>query len=272
MSLSISERVKAYELMLNLKEKGLSKEDVIQRVVYDVGIPSQTVYHWYQYDLSPFGNRKIQFNSSFFYVIGALLGDGCAYYWEKGGRYMVHIVGEKEFMEKFSRKLEMCTGKKIKEYIDRSKGVWNLKTWNYELFMLLKRFRGDVNLLLDILSGGDEYNNSLQFIEGYFDAEGCVKIIKESSRKTPKICLDICSTDYNVLELIRELWMKYLMIEARYSIQVPKKSWKSNNKKTVYHLRIYRKDYIRKFFDNFHTIKLKPEKVEYVDNWLNNGK
>ena len=39
-----------------------------------------------------------------------------------------------------------------------------------------------------------------------------------------------------------------------------------------YHLRIYKKEYIRNFLKNFNTTKLKPEKVIYVDNWLNNGK
>jgi hypothetical protein len=32
--------------------------------------------------------------------------------------------------------------------------------------------------------------NALQLIEGFFDAEGCVKVIKEKVRKTPKVNLD----------------------------------------------------------------------------------
>ena len=37
-------------------------------------------------------------------------------------------------------------------------------------------------------------------------------------------------------------------------------------------LRIYKKEFVRKFLENIDTIKLKKEKIIYVQNWLNNGK
>ena len=43
-------------------------------------------------------------------------------------------------------------------------------------------------------------------------------------------------------------------------------------KKLAYHLRIYKKEFVRKFFENINTTKLKEEKMIYVENWLNNGK
>ena len=32
------------------------------------------------------------------------------------------------------------------------------------------------------------------------------------------------------------------------------------------------KEFIRRFFENISTTKLKEEKVTYLQNWLNNGK
>jgi hypothetical protein len=63
----------------------------------------------------------------------------------------------------------------------------------------------------------DYRSNSLAFIEGFFDAEGCIKIIKEPVRITPKICLDITNITFKYLNLIRMLLMKHLIVEARYS-------------------------------------------------------
>ena len=39
-------------------------------------------------------------------------------------------------------------------------------------------------------------------------------------------------------------------------------------RKKVYHLRIYKKDFVKTFFENMSTTKLKEEKMIYVENWL----
>ena len=77
---------------------------------------------------------------------------------------------------------------------------------------------------------------------------------------------------YLVLELIRQLLREHLNIEARYSIQKAYITKDGRERKTQYHLRIYKKEYIRKFLEKINTTKLKSEKVNYVENWLNNGK
>ncbi len=264
--------IQAYERSLELRKIGLIDKQIIPRIVKEYSILEGTIYNWLKYDKSPFGKRKIQNKPELFYVLGSLLGDGCAYYWKRGDKYMVLIVGEKELIEKYSDKLATCTGRRIKGYAYRDRNAWYLKTWNVELFRLLKKIREDQKFLLDLVKNGDYHENILQFIEGYFDAEGCVKIIKESIRKTPKICLDICSTDYPALEIIRKALDKHLSIEARYSIQKAHIGKDGSPRQKTYHLRIYKKEFIRRFFDNINTIKLKPEKVKYVDNWLNNGK
>ena len=156
-----------------------------------------------------------------------------------------------------------------KNYINRNSNVWFVNIGNLQLYFLFQQIRRDLKVLHNLLTKEDYYKNSLELIEGFFDAEGCVKIIKEEVRKTPKICLDICSTNFEILELIRKLLKEQLIIEARYSIQ---KADGIKNKKVAYHLRIYKKEFVRRFFENISTIKLKKEKITYVKNWLNNGK
>lgn len=264
----IEKRVEAYKHLQELKNNIEIKPSDIREISNKFNVNYATLYDWYKYDTSPFGKRKLKYEKELFYILGALLGDGCAYRWKKMNRYMVMLVGEKEFIDKFSIKITECTGRKVKGNINRSSNVWQLVTLNFELYSLLKEIKKDRNKLLTLPSFR-EYANSLQFVEGYFDAEGCVKVIKESVRKTPKICLDICSTDYVALEIIRKALDEHLSIEARYSIQKP---IYEKNKQTAYHLRIYKKEFIRKFFENISTIKLKSEKIEYVTKWLNNGK
>ena len=118
--------------------------------------------------------------------------------------------------------------------------------------------------MTDLLSLGNRSVNALQLIEGFFDAEGCVKVIKEKVRKTPKINLDFCNTNLALLEIIRRELNYALNIEGRFTSQKDKRP----NRQVVYHLRIYPKDAIRKFLEHVSTIKLKPEKVQYVENWL----
>lgn len=272
MKSAVETRIKAYSLMKELKKKNVPWTELIKKINNKFNVPYHTIYHWHKYENSPFGKRKLEYNREIFYVLGALLGDGCAYYWKKGKIYMVIVSGEKEFINKYSDKLFLCMGKKIKGYPERSKNVWHLKTCNIELYTLLKDVRKNLDFLSNLLEKGNDYENSLQLIEGYFDAEGCVKVIKEPVRKTPKICLDLCSTDYPVLELIKQLLKEHLNIEARYSIQKPFIGRDGSPRKKLYHLRIYKKEYIRKFFEHLSTIKLKPEKVSYVENWLNNGR
>jgi intein-encoded DNA endonuclease-like protein len=261
----IPKRAVAYERIAQLRKQNISNKEIIKTICKEFEIPYGTIHGWIKYNFSPFGKRKLRYNESFFYVIGALLGDGCAYYWKKGDKYMVNLVGEKEFIDKYSNKLFDCTGKKVKGYLDRSKNIWNHKTWNFELFQILNNSKKDVSILIPLIKKDNYKEKSLNLIEGFFDAEGCVKIIKEPIRKTPKICLDICSTDLPILEIIREELNRQLNIEARYSIQ------KYEDRKTAYHLRIYKKEAVRKFLNNINTIKLKPEKIECVNNWLNNG-
>lgn len=263
-------RLKAFDLMSELKSKNIPRKEVIDRIHGEFFIPRGTLYNWYANIEYPYGRRgEVTANPELFYVLGALLGDGCIYHWKKLNRHIINLSGEKEFTKKYADKLSKCTRNKVKNYINRNNNVWFVNIGNLQLYFLFQQVRRDLKVLLDLLAKGDCSKNSLEFIEGFFDAEGCVKIIKEKVRKTPKICPDICCTNFEVLELIRKLLQEQLNIEARYSIQ---KADGIKNKKVAYHLRIYKKEFVRKFFENINTIKLKEEKIPYVQNWLNNGK
>ena len=159
-----------------------------------------------------------------------------------------------------------CTGTKIKAYIDRSKNIWFVRYNNFKLYSLFKKIREELSYVEQLIES--DKKSALLFIEGFFDAEGCVKIIKEEVRKTPKICLDITNTDFRIVEVIRRLLHEHLKIEARYSIQKPQIGKDGSPRKTAYHLRIYKKEFVKKFLENISTTKLKEEKISYVENWL----
>ena len=55
------------------------------------------------------------------YILGALLGDGCIYYWKKNNSYLVHILGEDEFTKKYAQKLSIWIDRKINNHFYKSK-------------------------------------------------------------------------------------------------------------------------------------------------------
>lgn len=259
-------RLKAFDLMQELKSKSISEDVVIDKIHDEFSINKGTLLQWYSGTYRPCGRKgEVTYKPELFYVLGALLGDGCTYNWKITLNYVI-LVGDRDFTTKFADMIYQCTGTKIKAYIDRSKNIWFVRYNNFKLYSLFKKIRGDLCHLEQLIKNK---KSALLFVEGFFDAEGCVKIIKEEIRKTPKICLDITNTDFRILEVVRKLLQEHLEIEARYSIQ---KADGIKNKKVAYHLRIYKKGLIKKFFENISTTKLKEEKVVYVQNWLNNGK
>lgn len=196
-----------------------------------------------------------------------MLGDGRIYFWKK--RYFIWLIGELEFAAKFAKKVSVCTTKRrAKAYPYRGRNVWFVSFQNAELYFLIREIREHLGVLSDLLSLGNRSVNALQLIEGFFDAEGCVKVIKEKVRRTPKICLDFCNTNIALLKLIRKALKDTLGIEGRFTSQ----NGTGPNRKVIYHLRIYRKDAVRIFLREINTTKLKREKMKYVENWLREKK
>ncbi|MDP4001515.1 MAG: LAGLIDADG family homing endonuclease [bacterium] len=259
-------RMVAFDIFNNLRETKLSRKEIIDKIGGEYGIPAGTLYDWYRNTHIPYGRKgKIVYRPEIYYVVGALLGDGCLYKWRLTNNYVI-LVGDKRFATKYSRLLGLCINKRIKPYIDRSKNIWFSRVNNFELYELFKKSRADLDYLKNlILKSG--HRAALFFVEGFFDAEGCVKIIKELSRITPKICLDMTNTNLEILNLVKALLLETLNIETRYSVQ---KAY--GNRKICHHLRIYRKEDIQKFLKYVPTTKLKDEKIILVKNWLNKTK
>jgi hypothetical protein len=256
-------RLQAFELLQKLREDKVSRYEIVNRIHDKFGISIGTMYEWYRGKYVPYGRKgKLIWTPKLFYVLGALLGDGCIYKWRVTRNYVI-LVGDKLFTTKYSDMLEPCISKKDKPYIIRSKNVWFVRSNNFELYSFFKKARENLDYLEGLLMQSNRHSKLL-FVEGFFDAEGCVKIIKEKIRRTPKICLDITNTNLRFLEIISKLLKEQLNIEARFSIQ----TYKNKKKKTTYHLRIYKKEYIKQFLKNVDTTKLKKEKVIYVKNWL----
>lgn len=195
-------------------------------------------------------------------MLGALLGDGCLYRY-KITQHRVILIGDKNFTTKYSDQLFLCTNKKDKAYINRSKNIWFVNSNNFKLFSLFQKTRHNINYLEKLIKENGK-EASILFVEGFFDAEGCVKIIKEKIRKTPKICLDITNTNYDYLEIIKNILKDIFKIEARYSTQKAYIGKDGFQRKTCYHLRIYKKEYVKIFIENIHTTKLKDKKVFHV--------
>lgn len=200
----------------------------------------------------------------FFYVLGAILGDGCIYFWRH--LYQVWVHGEQEFVEKYADKVSKCLPlhRQVPSYKRRNVNVSFVKIDNAELYFWVRKIRADLREIQSLLNIGNRNVNALQFMEGFFDAEGCVKIINDKARTIPKICLDFTNTNLALQQIVRLLLLEELGIESGISIQNPG----GNRKKTAYHLRIYRKNGVRKFVENIPTIKMKGDKLDLVKKWL----
>jgi intein-encoded DNA endonuclease-like protein len=262
----LEKRLEAYERFQQLFARGKSIREMVCTISKQFGVSQGTVYAWTK-GTSPFGRRcgRIAYTTELFYVIGSMLGDGSIYFWKKQKQYYISLIGELEFAAKFAKKVSVCTTKRhAKAYPYRGRNVWLVSFQNAELYFLIREIREHLSVLTDLLGLGNRSVNALQLIEGFFDAEGCVKVIKEKVRKTPKINLDFCNTNLALLDIIRRELNYALNIEARFTSQKDTRG----NRQVIYHLRIYRKDAIRKFLEHVSTIKLKPEKVHYVEDWL----
>lgn len=259
-------RMIAFDAFKNLCASGVSRKESVDRISTEFGILQGTLYDWYKGEHIPYGRKgKIKYRAEIYYVLGALLGDGCLYRWKPTNNYVI-LVGDKRFATKYSKYLAACTYKRVKPYVDRSKNIWFVRTNNFELYELFKKSRADLSCLENLISENGK-RAAFLFIEGFFDAEGCVKLIKESSRITPKVCLDVTNTNLEILLLIKRLLLKNANIETGICSQKPHK-----NRKIAYHLRIYRKENIRKFLKLMPTTKLKKDKISLVRNWLTNGR
>ncbi len=193
-----------------------------------------------------------------------MLGDGCAYHWHN--QFQVWLVGEEEFTLKFAEELSACLGRQVRHYKYGSKQPWFVRIDNAELFFLFLSVRRDHSLMRTLVQEVDPEGGWTHFIEGFFDAEGCVKVIKGRERKTPKVCLDFCNTDLDLLRMVRCAMARSLGVKSRMSTQR-----ESPPRKKSYHLRVYAKADVVRFIMAIATTKLTREKRQFFDNWIKKG-
>lgn len=226
------------------------------------GLTKTTVYQWWK-GTTPMGKRAGHATKvpELLYVLGALLGDGCIYHWK--GNFQIWLVGEREFAAKFADKLTRCLGRQVRYYKYGKKNAWFVRIGNAELFFLVEGARRDTATVERLVRESGSAHGWVEFIEGFFDAEGCVKVIRERIRQTPKICLDICNTNLGLLAVVQGAARKVLGIELRLSKQTA-----SPPHRTSYHLRIYKKDDVRRFLEAVPTTKLTDGKKPLVEAWL----
>ena len=260
----LEKRLEAYDGFRDPAARGKSTHELVLVITKKFAVSRSTVYAWAR-GSSPFGTRcgKIIYTKELFYVIGALLGDGCIYHWRNS--FQVWLHGERKFCTKYAERALACTTKRnIRAYPLRGRNVWFVQFQNAELYFLMKQIREHLDVLSSLLRTENSSVKGLQLIEGFFDAEGCVKVIKEPVRRTPKINLDFSNTNFALLEIVKTELKRTLNIEGRFSCDHDKRP----NRHVMYHLRMYQKDAIGKFLSRVNTIKLKPAKVQYVRNWL----
>ena len=266
------ERVEAYGILMRLAKTDLTRYEIVTCVWEEYDISKTTLYNWLADRERPacYQNR-LHYCKEIFYVVGALLGDGCFYYWKKGSLYQVKLTGDKTFADRYADKLSTCLRADVKAYKRGGKNFWFVNRANTNLYRVFQQAKTNLKRIDRSADMGCRRENLLEFIAGFFDAEGCIKIIKEPCRKTPKICLDITNTWFELLELVKAFIEEALGIEARYSSQAGQVGPNGIRRKTSYHLRIYKKSSVERFLAHVHTTKLYSSKMKHVKKWLGEG-
>src|SRR3989338_10727381 len=101
-------RMVAFDAFNGLFANGLSRKEIMDQIKAKFDIPYGTLYDWYRGKHVPWGRAgKLVHRAEMFYVIGALLGDGCLYRWKPTNNYAI-LVGDREFMTKYSKYLRAC--------------------------------------------------------------------------------------------------------------------------------------------------------------------
>lgn len=265
-SLTTKERLRIYDELMDWIAKGTDSAILYYEFVKKRNLRKSSYYAWKNGSSKPYGRQgEVLVNSSLYYLIGALLGDGCLYH-HKETHNTFFLVGDELFCEKARWHFLSCTHRPIQVYPMRSKNVYVVRTNNYELALLFDLFRSDNDALINFLKDG-VLNDRILFLEGFFDAEGCVQIINDKARKIPKICLDICNTRKEWLYCC-QMVCDEIGIRTTYSNQEAYLSKDGYPRKKIYHLRVYDKASVSLFFVLCKTIKLKKEKEKLLEQWL----
>ncbi|MGA3020548.1 MAG: LAGLIDADG family homing endonuclease [Candidatus Micrarchaeales archaeon] len=256
MVLPLEKRITAFDEFNRLLQLKFRRKEIVDKVTKDFGVSSATAYQWFRGG-SPYGKRagRITINKELFYIVGALLGDGYIYAWRK--RYRVGLsVRDKSFAKRFAEKLSKVVKREVRFYHYSKKDLWFVNINNAELFFLFNKLRNDLSYLRQLLKVGNFSTNSLEFLQGFIDAEGCVKLVKEETRKTPKVVMDITNKNLDYLMLMAFLLEKTLRIKPHFYSQFDKR-----RNSTYHHLRFYKKADVKEILTEIKTIKNRNPKL-----------
>jgi intein-encoded DNA endonuclease-like protein len=196
-------------------------------------------------------------------VVGAVLGDG--YLFRPGNGFLVGLdVRSKEFAERFAGKQSVVLGRKVKAHFYSGNRIWFVRVRSKTLFDIIERVRISPASLTSWLHEGEFRQNFAEFLSGFFDAEGCIKVVKEKERKTAKICLDITNTSKPLLDIVNSLVAESLGFAGRLSVQDDTRG----SRKPAYHLRFYQKSHVEAVLSTINSPKLTAEKRELLRAWV----
>lgn len=261
----LEQRLEGYRQFERMRSQGKTQDQIIRVLGESFNVKGPTVRRWLDGD-SPYGRNlgRVLIVPELFYVLGALLGDGSIYLWRHS--YQVWLYGEQRFAERYAKALSRCLPEHryVPFYNRRNVRVSFVKIQNAELFLLVRKSRADPSSIVGLLEEGDPRTNARAFVQGFFDAEGCVKVTKDKSRTIHKICLDITNTDLTLVETTGTMLKSWFGIETKLTCQRDPRP----NRRAVYHLRIYKKSDVRRFLALAPTIKMTPRKAWLTSRWL----
>ncbi len=173
-SLKVEEKLKLYEKVKNLREKGLSYKKIAEKIAKDlkIKIDPTTISAWYRNLCKPAGASSINLQPSpeFSYFLGALIGDGNIRRKIHNYHYTVRLrVQDKDFAILFAKAASKIVNKKIK--IRKEKdftrcGERFLVAINNKRLWEFLRWKS----LTQLIEIGKKF--PAQFLKGLFDAEG----------------------------------------------------------------------------------------------------
>jgi len=264
----IEKRLQAYDKCLELNKGGL-KAIEIWNILKESGIEVkyETIGSWIRGERNPYKKlNTIQDDKKLPYIIGLLMGDGYFYKVMKNGSYnngrIVLGVKDKDLAQNFALSISHIFGNKRSYKINWSedKRVYVVEVRSKELVELLLR---DFNDLLKVIKISES-----SFIQGFFDAEGCINIKYQKGRIYPRIFLT--NSDIRLINYVKNYFQK---IGISSNIQINTKGGKEKTilgKKTktikdCYNLAIENFQGIKKFAEEINfTVNRKKDKLDNV--------
>lgn len=212
------EREKLYRLVLQLREGGLSYNQIIRKVEADCGVSLRKshISGWINGKHKPFGYERAfepTPTPELAYVVGVSLGDGSTSNSKNYSHRIKLRVIDREFAEEFAR----CLGVLLSRNPPNVK--WREKThsWYTEVSSLLlqKFLRKPLQELKGFIEASSECVSA--FLRGFFDSEGWVYRTE----------LGVANTNVPVLEYVSKL------LESKFGIKVYGPRLKSRGGRTV---------------------------------------